>query len=54
MDTKETIGPQLKYLGLTLDECWNFENYLAEATRRAGERAAKLDRLLLNLGRPGR
>ncbi|XP_011867138.1 PREDICTED: uncharacterized protein LOC105561615, partial [Vollenhovia emeryi] len=42
----------MRYLGLILDGRWSFTSHLAGAAKRAGERAAKLGRLLPNLGGP--
>lgn len=48
------IGPRLRYLGLQLDNLWNFESHLVGVAASAGIRATSLCRILLNLGGPDR
>lgn len=49
-ETRVQIGSQMKYLGLILDNTWNFEKHFVERARCIRERANALRRLLPNLG----
>ncbi|RLU15090.1 hypothetical protein DMN91_012977 [Ooceraea biroi] len=46
------VGPSIKYLGLTLDGRWSFEDHFVELAPRLERLAAATSRLMLNLGGP--
>ncbi|XP_026825412.1 uncharacterized protein LOC105287771 [Ooceraea biroi] len=46
------VGPSIKYLGLTLDRRWSFENHFVELAPRLERLAAATSRLMPNLGGP--
>nr|XP_012235910.1 PREDICTED: uncharacterized protein LOC105680055 [Linepithema humile] len=46
------VGTQMKYLGLTLDGLWGFEQHFVQIIPKADRMAAALGRLLPNVGGP--
>ncbi|XP_026824280.1 uncharacterized protein LOC105280829 [Ooceraea biroi] len=46
------VGPSIKYLGLTLDGRWSFEDHFVELAPRLERLAAATSRLMPNLGGP--
>ncbi|XP_067205341.1 uncharacterized protein [Linepithema humile] len=51
-EVRVRVGTQMKYLGLTLDGPWGFEQHFAGITPKADRMATALGRLLPNLGGP--
>jgi len=47
------VGPYMKYLGLTLDGLWGFEEHFRRTAPRADRMAMSLGRLLPNVNGPG-
>nr|XP_012218591.1 PREDICTED: uncharacterized protein LOC105669941 [Linepithema humile] len=48
-EARVLVGTQMKYLGLTLDGLWGFEQHFVQILPKADRMAADLGRLLLNL-----
>ncbi|XP_026823912.1 uncharacterized protein LOC113561603 [Ooceraea biroi] len=46
------VGPKIKYLGLTLDGQWSFEDHFVELAPKLERGAAAISRLIPNLGGP--
>lgn len=51
-DARIVVKEQLKYLGLTLDSGWGFEQHFGTLASRLERVTAALGRLLLNIGGP--